>query len=109
MSSLLCQSGEVGPDDSISQARHHLHDIDDEDIYSDGGRELTFSVSALPTKISDKPSTMISSKKVCIPPVSELTIVNQDNIVEVTRSLIVCFFYGNRLTLETALEISMEI
>ena len=94
MFSTLSQSGEVGPDDSVSQVRHHIHD---EDIYSDGGRELTPSISVLQTKTGGKPSTTISSKKVRIPPISELTIVNQDNVVEVARLLIVYFFYGNTL------------
>jgi hypothetical protein len=97
MSSALSQSGEVDPDDSVSQVRHNLHNIYDEDIYSDGDRELTSSVSTLQTKTNDKPSTTISSKKVRIPSVSELTIVNQDNVVEVARLLIVCFFYDDIL------------
>src|SRR5947207_13776034 len=97
MSSTLSQSSEVDSDDSISQIRHNLHDIDDKDIYSDEDRELTSSVSTLRTKTNDKPSTTISSKKVCIPSVSELTIVNQDNVVEVARLLIVYFFYDDIL------------
>jgi hypothetical protein len=94
MSSILSQSGEVGPDDSVSQIRDNLYGIDDEDIYGD---ELTSSVSALPTKTNSKSSTIISSRKVRIPPVSELTIVNQDNVAEVAHSLIVYFFYDDIL------------
>lgn len=97
ISSAFSQSGEVDPDDSVSQVWHRLHDIDDEDIYDDGDRELTFSVSVLQTKTNDKFSMMISFKKVRILSVSEFIIINQDNVVEVIRLLIVYFFYDDIL------------
>jgi|SRR5947207_1802917 len=97
MSSTLSQSSEVDSDDSISQVRHNLHDIDDKDIYSDEDRELTSSVSTLWTKINDKLSTTISSKKVRILSISELIIINQDNVIEVTHLLIIYFFYDDIL------------